>query len=376
MVNLALYVSLDEVTWVDSKKQSTSPYLWTAFFTIDSNGVTLFSTQGNHRDLGVATVHSGAVMSISDALGYFIATVTPLTFGNTTIGQFGAVAVVLKDGGHITPHGIQAGHVAFNAGLQEILQSLYELGISQGSSPTQDQITAAITAENLPERVKSAVENAQNFWDNLWSLTGEDSFIGYVVNFWNVSDFMTPAQTQNFALSFQNSATSTWTFTGSATVADQCPASSSTSLLKKQFASGTSPEVEAHLILDEVLSLMRDFRAERGLLKNKSFAQWWNLVKRSTPELACRLAQHKEVREAMLPMIEVLVEHLRDEEKVISVADLDTCIIWAQSVQKVSSSKLAGEMAASVCFAKRMEGRTLSSMLRIVAMRQVESSDF
>jgi hypothetical protein len=372
----AVYISLQNLTWQDSKKSSTSPFLWTAFFTIDINGVGLTPTPGNHRDLGVSTVHQGAIISIPETLGFFGSTVTPFPFRNSPIGIVGFVAVLLKDGGHITGHGIQAGHDAFNAGVSDILQNLLEESVEQGAPPTQDQIEAAMNSENLPKKIKSAIENAQNFWDNLWAISGADSLIGNVLGFWEISDFAEPTEIKSINLSFDNSATSNWTFTGDISVVDQCPATTSASFIKKEFVSLSAQRggTQGAASLETVLDLMRDFRNRNRLLSYGAFAEWWELLKRYTPELACRLATSTEAREAMVPLIDSITEHLKDDAQLISQADINIYVTWAESIRKTASYRLSQELSSALAVLRNAEGHTLDAALKMLSTRSMLTS--
>ncbi len=371
----AAFINLETLSWSDSNSHaSASPFLWTAFFVIDANGIASTPTPGNHRDLGVSTVHPGAVISIPESLGAFNSPVTPLTVGNNTIGQIGVIAVIMNDGGNITAHGIEAGHEALNAGLSQVLQNLLNEAIAQAAPPTQNQIDQAIAAENFPKIVKSAIENAQNFCDNLWALTGADSEIGDTNQFWSLTDFAEPSQTNDFTLTINQSKTSTWTINGNITVVDQCPASASANFLKKTFVAILHGNGKSPADLSDVLALMRDFREKKKLLTQPAFNDWWNIIKRYTPELACRIAVSGEVREAMLPLVDVLAEHLKDDNRRISAADIDACARWCESVQRVATTRLSTDLRMALSLIHRLEGRTLSEALRIAVTRRVEAA--
>ena len=80
----AVVLNVDEIAWTEfvwvsggggfSQEPELSPFLWTIFFKADADGNECFFTDGDHRDLGVASVNPGAVMSIDSSLGSLAAT--------------------------------------------------------------------------------------------------------------------------------------------------------------------------------------------------------------------------------------------------------------------------------------------------------------
>lgn len=286
-----------------------------------SGGSICFFTPGNHGNLGVWDVDPGAVISIPDSLGNISFGVTPLELGNRVFDPVvGVVIVLMKDGGHVTPHGISAGHEAFNQGAKAAIDDLVKQTVLNLGPLPQQQVDQIIAAANLPQVVANAVINAQSTCENVWALSGKDSEIGHAIATWdvNAANFGAASQTRNFVIEIPESQLSKWKITGSITVSDRCPASASAAALSKVFRSehlSRRVNESATSDLSTVVELMRDFRKRKAILAKTSFNDWWNLAKRHTPELSYLLATRRDAQKRLRPLINALVEHCGDAKR-------------------------------------------------------------
>jgi hypothetical protein len=378
----AVFLNLDQLIWSAFGGGGAGidpvlfPFLWTIWFKADANGNEFFFTEGNHRDLGVADARPGAVISIDPSLGSLSTSVKPWQFGMQTLGMVGVVMVLMDDLGHVTAHGIQAGHEALNVGVADIVNNLVLTAIAQQAPPSQAQIDQAVIDARLSDKVSNAVQSAQTFCENVWALTGKDGEIGHVVQTWNVADFNDPSETKDVELKIIGGAgLIEWTVKGSITVTDQCPAKSLASTLTKALSttasSATSPERQTAPDLATVLELMRDFRSRKSLLADTPFNEWWNAAKQHAPELAYRLATRRDAQELARPVIDSLVGHLTNDDKPISAQTISDCVRLLERIQEGATPRLQREVRTVQSLLVRLEHQTLHDALRIAATRRV-----
>jgi hypothetical protein len=390
----AAFISLEQLRWSNFltvtggggvSDYSVAPFLWVVFFKIERDslfGECIF-TPGDHRNLGVSDVDPGAVISIPDALGTASFSLAPIELldGTKVAPTFGVVAVLMRDGGHITAHGIKAGHDTLNFGVRGIINDLANTAINQRSPVTDQQISAAVMSSNISQRVSDAVRNAQSFWENVWACSGADSEIDHVVGTWTTDKFANPSETKSVSMVFVQSQWSSWTIDGSVTVVDACPASSSASALDRalvQLASerGLEQRRKEHVrrILTMLLGSIREFRDRKSLLRDNKFNVWWTVLTAHAPELAYRLAMSREAQEAAVPLIDTLVAHLQDDSKVLSGESISGCLQCLEAVHEKATSRLRNDVRSIISILPHLEGKTFPEALEIVTSRSVTAS--
>ena len=371
MSTQGVFLSLDTLN-LSSKGSKRSPFLWAVFFKIDQDslpGATCIYSTGDHGDLGVSSLSPGATISIPDALNSYSTSVTTIEIGSTTLpATFGVAAVLMNDGGHITAHGIAAGHAAMNAGIQTVLDGLVAGAIETQQPPTPMDIENAINNYDFSGKVSAAVKNAQSFWENLWAWSGEDSEIGQAFATWSQDDFNGSAETKAFTLLIDG----VWTIDGNVTLADECPASTSASLLDPFFNSSPVPEKKRRPIIPSLsflLDLMRDFRDKKRMLKETYLDDWWTLAKQHTPEFAYRLTVHKEVRDGLLVLTQHLVRHLQNDELSISKETIGYIDYFLGMLSVNASTRFKKDIQNTLSMVPLFYNKTLSEALRFAATR-------
>ncbi len=395
----AVFFNLDTLTWTNlvevtggggfASTPSESPFLWTVFFKVDNQslnqpgggGSICFFTDGNHGDLGVSSVNPLAVIPIPESLGNISMNVVPLPlFGTVEISaMFGVVAVLMHDGGHVTAKGISAGHDALNQGVQMILNSLVTQAIGQLAAPTQDQINAAVNNSGLSGQVASAVQNAQSFCENVWSLSGKDSQLAHGVVFFNLDAFVGASVTKPINIELSVTPFNTWSITGEVTVTDTCPAAVGAEILNQIFSGissdGAGTKMQHHRGVPDmqmIVELMRNFREQKGLLRQTRFADWWNIIKTHAPELAYHLGTQKELQNKMMPLVDALASHLKNENEKITRTQVDQLSEVIQLIQQNASCRLRSELGASLLMIKHLEHYTLNDALHALATRKLK----
>lgn len=373
MSTQGVFLSLDTLS-LSSKGPGRSPFLWSVFFRIDQDSVPgatcLFST-GNHGDLRVSNMSPATTIAIPDTLNSYSASMTTIETGSTILPAiFGIATVLMNDGGHVTAHGIAAGHAALNTGVQAVLDDLVATAIETQQPPVQSDIENAITGYDLKNKVAAAVKNAQGFWENLWAWSGEDSEIGMACQTWTQDDFAASAETKPFTLTIAD----VWTLDGNVTLADECPASTSAALLDPFFNLTTTPEKKRRPLvpsLSFLLDLMRDFRDKKRMLKETYLDDWWTLVKKHTPEFAYRLAVRKEVRDGLLVLAQHLVRHLQNDELMISRETIGYIDYFLGMLSVNASIRFKKDIDDTLSLVPLLYNKTLSEALRFAATRSL-----
>jgi len=373
MSTQGVFLSLDTLN-LSPKSSGRSPFLWAVFFKIDQDSlpgaICTFST-GDHRDLGISDMSPGTTISIPDALNSYSTSVTTIEIGATVLpATFGIAAVLMNDGGHVTAHGIAAGHAALNAGVQTILDELVAEPIETQQPPTQSDIGNATNSYDFKGKVAAAVKNAQSFWENLWAWTGEDSEIGMAFQTWTQDDFSGSAETKPFTLTIAD----VWTLDGNVTLADECPASTSAALLDPFFNFNPAPEKRRRPIVPSLrflLDLMRDFRDKKRMLKETYLDDWWTLVKQHTPEFAYRLTVRREVRDGLLVLTQHLVRHLQNDELIISRETIGFIDYFLGMLSINASARFKKDIEDTLSLVPLLYNKTLSEALRFAATRSL-----
>jgi hypothetical protein len=157
------------------------PYLWTLFFKIDGDTVsvnnsfklqgtaTVVSTPGNHGNLGVAEVAAGETVPIPPAIGRFQTTLKPIPVtglsGKTVGGVAGCIAILMEEDS--TPDdAIAQGHEALNKGVREALNQLIPTLSITKPSPTDADLKKL--ENDVSSAVLSAVSSNVSFWNAVW----------------------------------------------------------------------------------------------------------------------------------------------------------------------------------------------------------------
>ena len=374
MSTQGVFLSLDTLT-LSPKGSRQSPFLWTVFFKIDQDslpGATCIFSTGDHRDLGVSVLSPGTTIAIPDALNSYSTSITTIETGSTTLpATFGIAAVLMNEGGHVTAHGIAAGHAALNAGVQAVLDGLVTDVLQKQQGPMPMDIRNAIDNYDFSGKVSSAVKNAQGFWENLWTRSGEDAEIGVAFETWSQDDFTGSAETKPFSLTIDGG----WSIDGNVTLADECPVSTSAALLDPFFNGSPTLEKKRRPLIPSLLfllDLMRDFRDKKRMLKETYLDDWWTLAKQHTPEFAYRLTVHREVRDGLLVLTQQLARHLQNDELSISQETIGYIDYFLGTLSVNASTRFKKDIQTTLSLVPLFYNKTLSEALRFAATRSQE----
>lgn len=199
---------------------NASPYLWVAYFKVDGEGVRITKqfalsgeanfkfSPGSHRNLGVTGVADGTMINIPSIVGEWETKFSPMKvpfFESNFPGILGAVCIVLKQGS-VSSHAIEEGHQGLNQHIRDSMQTSLDdfdpkkIDIYSMEQSVKEYFLAQIDkmSEGVEDLVFKQVINAQNIFQNIFSLVNRDSIIGYHI--WNFTH--TDVDRQNGKISF------------------------------------------------------------------------------------------------------------------------------------------------------------------------------
>lgn len=175
---------------------NAEPYMWTVFFKMDGTTcrlndslllegtATIFSTPGSHGNLADSDVDVGDTIPIPSAVGLNEMTLTPIpvpdTIKKTGTGDIPALAgcfVVLMEDDTISADEATVIHKALYEGIQQVLNNV--IPTLEFKNISQEEIKNLTVM--MQNKVGGAIQNQQNFLEDLSSLINGDNIIGTAV---------------------------------------------------------------------------------------------------------------------------------------------------------------------------------------------------
>lgn len=340
---MTVMINLEQLAWTEalwvtggggfgsSDPPTILPFVWVVFFKIDGSSVTVklgmnangdltylqgsptvVDTPGNHGDLGWGEWSFPEARQIDAANGSWIDSIIPIPVdpalqpllmgASVKPAVFGAVVVLMADGGHIPRHAIAAGHQMLVQQIGVSLQALMD-----GITPAHQDITdedIATAVKGVPDAVTNAIKNSMSWWEKLWAVTGEDQQICQFVLHWTQDMFGDNGST----LPVDASATSGWgTFklNGSVTLSLPCPAEAWQAVLDAFLGLDSTADSSTRARWSVTMDTMRAFRDAGGLRDYPGIARWWKVAMYHTPAVARILSEEPSARKAFT----VLLDH-------------------------------------------------------------------
>lgn len=281
---------------------SAEPYLWTIYFKIDGDTVsmgddqflhgtaTVVTTPGSHGNLGDTDVDEDDDVPVPAALGEFTTTLMPIPIAQSVKDQFGiddvggivGVAVVLMEEDWVTDAGAEAGHQALNQFVEQAINNVIPtLGIS---NPTVSDDDIKALTKTASDAASDAVSAAQSTWHNVTSWLNGDDQIGSKVFTFSADDFGADAF-EAFSERWDNEGD--WELFGQASGVPTCPAVAIATVLESQKLLDKAQ-------VRSVMDAARAFR-QRTFAGRPALGAWWNLVERNAASIARILHDHPEL---------------------------------------------------------------------------------
>lgn len=287
---------------------SAEPYLWTVFFKVDGNTVqvtealklsgspTTHNTPGSHGNLGDTDVDEGDNITIPSAIGEWETYLKPIP-GPASLanlfedmgGVIGVIAVLMEED-NVSNSGAEAGHQALNNAVRSAIQQIINTRSLSNQDVSEDELKGFTDA--IQNKVKDAIIDQQNFFENLWSAINPDDTIGVKVFIFKHDD-LDPAVDKNFSHRWHNEGD--WELFGHITSTPLCPANALSGLFSRDVASEAS--------VSGSMDAMRkfrdsDFRAMPGL------GRWFDLAERHAGRVVRMALTQPELLTSARKMIE------------------------------------------------------------------------
>jgi len=370
----AVLVTLESIKWKNitvvtggggfQATPSVSPYLWTVFFKIDGTSVimaddynlvgtaTVEPAQGAHGDLGIWSMSVGETVAIPDSLGFFSTSLQPFFiavsaqpfFNAPGIPQpqaaFGCIVIVLKDGGHIPAHAVDAGRQALTNGVQNFLDSELsgKLGLFQPGIPEADLQQAQ---RKIADAITNAIRDSLSTLEKIWAVSGEDQMIAS----WIVSaDAATPSFSKVISAGDEFSEFGVWELTVDVTITDPCPAEAAAGLIGAFWdGDGKPPSPAAGAGAQWTgapLGAMREFRDSGALRERPALRQWWSTLRANTPDIVRLLARDERLRHAAAVVMKALPAALKAPTKPLDPPMMEALAALLAGAEEKGSPRL------------------------------------
>lgn len=374
---------------------SAEPYLWAVFFKVDgdtlsvSEALTLngnafiHTTPGSHGNLGVNDVDAGDTITVPASIGHFHTNLRPIpvpeAFHGITedIGGEIGVVLVLMEEDNVSDAGAEAGHQALNnavtAGLNQLLA-----GLSFTNQEISDGDIDAL-AGSIEGQISSAVQNQQNFFENLWSFVNPDDQIGHRIFRFKHDDLASGGVT-NFSHRWQNEGD--WEIFGHITATPLCPAGALSNLfsggmqkraLTKAGAFDAKQAVEKKLDAESRfdggvfdLDALRKFRSGR-YQEMKGLSQWWRLAERNIASIVTQIVLVPGLYEPVSQWMRYLPEAVAKPEARLDDGMLDMAEKVAETLQRRTRNRRLFMDASRVrALIPKLRGLTIEEALNMI----------
>jgi hypothetical protein len=395
----AIFLNLAQLRWreiivigggggLEGGPPSVHPFLWTVFFRVDGStlqlndagmltgSATIVTTPGSHGNLGAESLQVGNSDAIPDDLGLWNSTLQPIPvapslrglIGDDLPGFFGAVAVIMIEGGHVSDHGAEAGHAALNTAVETAIDAVLGRIGPDHQMITQDDIDSVTAGIN--DKVSSAIQNNQNLLENLWSLTGKDATAGYHTWVWNQDQFPDSSHQQMITEKLSTDAFGLWEIDGEVSVTNQCPAAVAEAVLEAFFGIKGQPnpaQRRTQPLPSDGANAMRQFRDDGGMKSMPGLASWWTLAAHHSPELALLLGRHRSLRESMGVLLTEIGPLLRDMDVELPEGYLTHVERALTILTKRASPRLRDNASRAAVVLPQLHGKTVRQAMHLLS---------
>ncbi len=385
---------------------NAEPYLWTVFFKVDGDSVvvlddltlggtaTVRTTPGSHGNLGTTDVDAGDTVTIPGAIGHWQTNLKPIPTPSALQalvpdvgGVIGVVAVLMEED-NVSDDGAEAGHQALNNAVRDAINQIVAT-----RSFTNQEITDADVeglANDVRGAISDAIQNQQNFFENLWSFLNPDDAIGDNIWFFSYDD-LANGGTINFSQRWQNEGD--WEIFGHLTATPLCPANSLDGLFSSRMsvrsfsakAKFSAPKFmdpaqgDKFVKIDALervpaatkesfdLKSLRSFRD--GTFKTfPGLTQWWKLAGRTTPSLVRELTSSPALRKDVRAIMEYLPKAVHQLSDKLDDAALEAAErVFAALKNKTNNRRVAIDSSRALDMIGLIKGKKVGEAMQILS---------
>ncbi|RMG97437.1 MAG: hypothetical protein D6706_08440 [Chloroflexi bacterium] len=376
------------------------PYLWTVFFKVDGETVsvtdalslsgapTVVTTPGSHGNLGTSDADEGDTIVIPSVIGEWSTILKPIPTPDSLsalvedVGGVVGVVAILMEEDNVSDDGAEAGHRALNEAVRNALQQI----VDTRSFSNQDVSDAEIEAftDEIKTKIKDAIVDNQNFLENFWSWLNPDDTIGTKVWVFKHDD-LDPGTVINFSQRWRNEGD--WEIFGHISSTVLCPADAVANFFAslqetavRQEAIQSVAKIDSQTILVKILpedchtpqfdlQALRRFR-DTEYRKRPELAKWFALAERHTARFIYLLATDQSVRKSAhalltwLPHMTQALDQLLSEEHLVHAER----ILQAFYRQKSRRARIDASRALAVL--PLLKGKSVKEAMSILAQIQ------
>jgi hypothetical protein len=391
---------------------SAEPYLWTVFFKVDGDSVTitdsltlsgdaiLYTTPGSHGNLNDSDVDAGDDVTIPEQIGHWQTYLKPMpvpepwdALADDIGGTVGVLAVLMEED-NVSDAGAEAGHQALNTAVRDAINQIVATRSFTNQEITDEDIDA-VTAE-VQAAVEDAIKDQQSFFENLWSWLNKDDTIGDHVWMFKHDD-LAEGGTINFSERWKNEGD--WEISGHITSTPLCPAEALDDLFSGLSGTRTlsmAGDFSSRKIIDprSIEKLKKDSRSESEYrkaagarrrrsafdldalrafrdgpyLERPGLAHWWRLAERNTPSVVRALLTTPTLRKPVWQVMEYLPKLASDLDVILSDKQLANAEAILRGVkEKTRNRHLAIDCSRALEILPMLKGKTLYDALGILA---------
>ena len=222
-------------------------------------------------------------------------------------GVVGLLAVLMEED-NVSDDGAEAGHTALNNAVRDAIQQIINTRSLSNQDVTDKEI-GGFTA-SIQSKVRDAIVDEQNFFENLWSAINPDDTIGLKAWLWSHDDIdeaMTSAFSQRW------SSEGDWEVFGHITATPLCPVNALDSFLKELFDSESASAASDAAAKERMarsptyagtdLEPMRKFRDDE-YRQLPGLGRWFALAERHASRLIPMMLEEPELRESARQVVE------------------------------------------------------------------------
>ncbi len=296
---------------------NAEPYLWTVFFkidgstvsltealTLDGNG-TLHTTPGSHGNLDVSSVDDGDTVSIPSDIGEWNTMLEPIPVPDSLsslvdpLGGVIGVVCILMEEDNVSDDGAEAGHNALNNAVENAINQI--IATRSFSNPNVSDEDLEDFEGDIKSAISGAIQDQQNFFENIWSWLNKDDTIGSKVFFFD-HDTLEDDGNISFSKRWQNEGD--WEIRGNITASPTC-----TVELTSLMATSNNQSID--------LKSIRKFR-NGAFRKNPELAEWGNILQRNNRYLVHAILRDKQLRHCAINLVKNASNLINNSNSVIT----------------------------------------------------------
>ncbi len=343
------------------------PYLWTVFFKIDgdtasltesltlSGTATVVGTPGSHGNLGTSDVDAGDNVSIPAAIGQWDTLLKPIPVPaslkplvDDVAGVVGVVCILMEED-NVSDAGANAGHAALNGAVQSALDDVVATTSFSHQQPTDEEMAAYKAA--IMQAVKDAIQNEQNFFENVWSWLNADDQIGSEFFQWGHDD-LAGGVSINFSKRWPNEGD--WELFGNITSSVACTAEALAA------AAGIFGA-----IFGRSASEMRSFRDSRFGPDNY-LQRWWDVAERNTPHLMYALERDPELKKSGAALLQGVGDLLGNPRAPLDMEQLGHMERLLRALHASGSRRARIDASRALDVLPHLAGRTVEESIHLL----------